>query len=222
MVASELIADAIPPLKTSDTVQKAFDRMAEFRLSHLPIVNDKQFLGLISDEDLIEVPDYNSSLGSLNLSLNNIQDCVKENQHFYDVIRMFYAKKLTIIPVTDVQLNYLGLISINAIIEHIATLYSIKEPGGIIVLEISNRENSLAHISQIVESNNSQILSSYVRSFEDSTRLEVTLKLNHRNISPIVSAFTRYDYIVKETFNDIKADNGNSDRFDQFMNYLSI
>jgi acetoin utilization protein AcuB len=61
--------------------------------------------------------------------------------------------------------------------EYVATMTSVKEPGGIIILEITNRNNSLAHISQIVESDNAQILSSYVQSFPDSTKLEITLKL---------------------------------------------
>ncbi len=70
MTAREMIADVVPTVKTSDSVQKVLDRMAEFRVRHLPIVNDVQFLGLISDEDLIEVPDYSSSIGSLELNLS--------------------------------------------------------------------------------------------------------------------------------------------------------
>ena len=68
MLAIELIADAIPPVHTSDTVQKVIDRMVEFRLRHLPIVNEDQFLGLISENDLIEVNDYQTSIGALALS----------------------------------------------------------------------------------------------------------------------------------------------------------
>ncbi|WP_423147276.1 CBS domain-containing protein [Rubrolithibacter danxiaensis] len=220
MVARELLSDSIPPLKTSDSVQKVFDRMAEFRVSHLPIVDDKQFLGLISDEDIIEVPDYQTAVGELTLSLNNV--CVNAEQHIYDAIRTSYEKKLSVIPVLDEQKNYLGLISLNSLVEYMATLTSVKEPGGIIVLEISSRENSLSHISQIVESNNAQILSSYIQSFADSTRLEVTLKVNLLDLTAIVASFQRYNYIVKETFQDIKADTGHTDRYDQLMNYLGI
>jgi len=40
MIALDLIADSIPPVHTSDTIQKVLDRMIEFRLRHLPIVNE--------------------------------------------------------------------------------------------------------------------------------------------------------------------------------------
>ena len=56
----------------------------------------------------------------------------------------------------------------------------------IIVLEITNKNNSLAHMAQIVESDNAQILSSYARTFPDSTRMEVTLKINKQDISGII------------------------------------
>ncbi len=220
MFAHELISDSIPPLKTSDTVQKVQERMAEFRVNHLPVVNDKQFLGLISDEDMVEVQDLNVPVGSLSLSLHN--PFVYEEQHIYDVIRLFYEQKLSIVPVLDTNKNYKGLISINTMMEYIATITSVKEPGGIIILEITNRNNSLAHISQIVESDNAQILSSYVQSFPDSTRLEITLKLNRTDLSSIIASFLRYDYHVKATFNDVKSDDGTSDRYDQLMNYLDI
>jgi len=220
MLARELISDAIPPLRTSDTVQKVLDRMAEFRVNHLPIVNEKQILGLICEEDLIEIADYNTEIGALSLSLRNY--CVFTDQHVYDVIRIVYELRLSVVPVLDRQKNYMGLISLNTLVEYFATLTSMKEPGSIIVLEINNRDNSLAHAAQIVESENVQILSSYIKSFPDSTKLELTLKLNRTEISGIVASFLRYDYIVKATFNDLKSDEGTQDRYDQLMNYLDI
>ncbi|TZF84880.1 CBS domain-containing protein [Pedobacter sp. BS3] len=220
MTAGNLISDAIPPLRTSDTIQKVLDRMAEFRVAHLPIVNGEQLLGLVSDNDLIEVADYTEPIGNLSLSLHNA--FVYQNQHVYDVIRLFYELRLTVVPVTDSSNTYLGLISINTMMEHIATITSVKEPGGIIVLEIGNRSNSLAHIAQVVESNNAQILSSYIQSFPDSTRLEVTLKVNRTDLSPIIATFLRYDYTVVATYNNIRTDDGSSDRYDQLMNYLSF
>ena len=219
MVARELISDTILPVKTSDPIQKVLDRMAEFRINHLPVVNDREFLGLVLDEDIIEAPDHDASIGELSLSLMNAS--INENQHIYDVIRLFYEQRLSIVPVLDQMKNYLGVVSINKMMEHIATITSVKEPGGIIVLEINNRSNSLAHIAQIVESNNAQILSSYIESFPDTTRLEITLKLNRTDISAVIASFLRYDYIIKATFNDIKNDS-TQDRYDQLMNYLNI
>jgi acetoin utilization protein AcuB len=220
MVASELIADRIPPVHTSDTVQKVHDRMVEFRVRHLPIVNEEQFLGLLAESDLLPEIDPQTSIGSLALSL--INPYVREDQHIYDVIRLFHEQQLSVVPVLDVNKNYLGLIPLNRMNEYFATISSVSQPGGIIVLDISNKNNSLAHMAQVVESDNAQILSSYVRSFPDSTRMEVTLKVNKKDISNILATFLRYDYDVKASFNHSEQDDGAMDRYASLMNYLNL
>ncbi|OOQ61161.1 CBS domain-containing protein [Mucilaginibacter pedocola] len=220
MLAIELVADTIPPVHTSDSIQKVFDRMAEFRVRHLPIVNEEQFLGLVSEDDLIEEPDYNTPIGALALSLVN--PYVLEEQHIYDVIRLFYEQDLSVVPVLDTKNEYQGLISINTMNEYFAKLTSVSEPGGIIVLEIGNKNNSLAHMAQIVESDNAQVLSSYTRTFPDSTRMEVTLKVNKQDITNILATFQRYEYDVKATFNFTDRNNTAKERFDSLMNYLNL
>ena len=219
MIAVEMVADLIPPVHTSDTVQKVIDRMAEFRVRHLPIVNEEQFLGLLSDDDLIE-QNYQANIGELGLSLVN--PYVLESQHIYDVIRLFHDQDLTVVPVLNANKNYLGVITLNAMNTYFAELTAVTEPGAIIVLEISNRNNSLAHMAQIVESDNAQILSSYMRSFPDSTRVEITIKINKQDISSITATFLRYNYDIKAVFSQNDRPDDTMDRYDSLMNYLNL
>jgi len=214
-----MVADLIPPVLTSDTVQKVMDRMAEFRVRHLPIVNEEQFLGLLSEDDLIE-QDYQLQVGELGLSLVN--PYVLEDQHIYDVIRLFHDQDLSLVPVLNAGKNYLGVITISAMNTYFAELTAVTEPGAIIVLEISNRNNSLAHMAQIVESDNAQILSSYMRSFPDSTKVEITLKINKQDISSISATFLRYNYDIKAVFSQNDRHDDTMDRYDSLMNYLNL
>ncbi len=220
MNVTELIVDNIPYLKASDNIQKAIDRMVEFRVGHLPIVNDGQFLGLISEEDILEISDINTPVGAVTLTL--INPYLLNTQHTYDAIRIFCERKFTVIPVVNLEMEYLGLISMTSMVEHMGILTAATHDGGVIVLEINNRDNSLAHIAQIVESENTQILSSNIYAIPDSTKIEVTLKVNKTEITQIVASFLRYDYVVIATYNYSDKNNGSSDRFDSFMNYLSI
>ena len=186
----------------------------------MPIVNETQFLGLLAEDELIEAKDVDSPIGSLALSLLN--PFVYEDAHIYDIIRLLTQLNLSAVPVLDYKKNYLGLIAVNSILGYVADIFAVKDAGGIIVLEISNRNNSLAHMAQIVEADNAQILSSYVQSFPDSTKLEITLKINKTELSGIIASFERYNYQVKAVFNNTKADDGTEDRFNSFMNYLNV
>jgi acetoin utilization protein AcuB len=220
MFAAEIISDSVPSLRTDDTVQKALDRMNDFKLKHLPVVNEVTLLGLVSEDDLLNIDNHDTPLS--NSAINILHAFVFSNAHAYDVLRLFNQLKLTAVPVLDQHKNYAGLIPVNSMVNAMAEQYAVNEPGGIIVLEISNRDNSLAHIAQIVEADNAQVLSSYVNSFKDSTRLEVTLKVNKTEITSLVAAFERYDYLVKEVYNNTQTDDGSQERYDSFMNYLNV
>jgi len=219
MLAIELAADTIPPVTTTDTIQRALDRMVEFRVRHLPVVNEQQFIGLLAEADITE-PDHNLPVSSLpHLHVNTF---VYQEQHIYDVVRMFYEHKLSMVPVLDPSKTYAGVIDHHAMNNYFAEITAVAQPGGIIVLEVSNKENSMTQMAQIVESDNAQILSSYVRTFPDSTKMEVTLKLNKPDISSINAAFLRYGYDVKATFNHNDGEDDSQNRYESFMNYLNM
>ncbi|MBB5636253.1 CBS domain-containing protein [Pedobacter cryoconitis] len=220
MFASELISNSIPPLQTTETVHTALDRMAEFKLNHLPVLNNGTFLGIVAEDHLLEIRNVEEPIGALSLTILN--PFVYQDVHVYDVIRIFDQLKLSLVPVLDYKKNYLGVISIHDLLKYTSDIFAVKEPGGIIVLEINNRNNSLSHMAQIVEADNAQILSSYVQNFPDSTRLEVTLKINKTELSGIISAFERYDYQVKAVFNSTTQDNGTEDRYNLLMSYLNV
>ena len=67
MLAKDLISDVIPSLRTSDSGQKALYWMDIFRISHLPIVNNEDFLGLISDKDIYDANMAEEPIGNHNL-----------------------------------------------------------------------------------------------------------------------------------------------------------
>jgi CBS domain-containing protein len=216
-----LITGSIAPLKPSDKGAYALSQMEEFRVSHLPVVEGSEYLGLISDTDILSANDPEVSLSHFGLTLDRAG--ISENQHVYDVIRMFTALKLTVLPVLTEKGHYLGLITQPALIDYFASITAIHNPGGVIVLELNEKDYDLVEIAQIVESNDNKILSLSVTSFPDSTKIEVTLKLNRIDIGPVLQTFFRYDYLVKASWSDEDAySQGLQDRFDGLMNYLNI
>ncbi|MCE9538869.1 MAG: CBS domain-containing protein [Bacteroidetes bacterium] len=220
MLAKDLITDEIPPLKTSDTGLMVINWMDEFKVTHLPIVNNGEYLGLISDTDILDLNITDEEIGKHKLSL--IRPFVSENQHVYEVIKMISNMKLTVLPVLDENENYLGLIPLSSLLQQFSLLAATREPGGIIVLEMNILDYSLSQIAQIVEGNDGKILSCYLNSLPDSTRIEVTLKVNKTDISAILQTFNRYNYTVKASFHQSEFSDDMKNRFDSFMNYINI
>jgi acetoin utilization protein AcuB len=221
MVANDLISEIIPSLKTSDTGQTALNWMEIFRISHLPIVNNQDFLGLISDTDIYDMNQPEEPIGNHELTL--LKPFVTDNQHLFEVIGLAAQLKLSAVPVLDNHGHYKGVITTNDLVRHIAAISSMDQPGGIIVLEMIERDYSLTQIAQIVESNNVKVLSMYITSPRESTRLEVTLKVNTTDLLALIRTFERYNYDVKTwvTTND-SIERFYSERFDLLMKYLNM
>jgi acetoin utilization protein AcuB len=221
MLAKELISDEIPMLKTSDTGVKALYWMDIFRISHLPIVNNTEFLGLISDTDIYDMNSPDEAIGNHNLSL--FSPFITDEQHVYDAIELIAQQKITVVPVVDAQKNYLGLITTQRITQYMGDMMSVKNPGGILLIELNANDYSLTQIAQIVESNDAKILSLYITSPPDSIKMELTLKLNRIDLTSIIQTFIRYDYTIKAKYvDDDEMENLFSNRYEQFMMYLNI
>ena len=220
MLAKELISETIPPLKTSDTGKIAINWMNEFNVSHLPIINNKEFLGLISEEDILDLNDPEQAIGNHKLSL--IRPFVFDHQHIYDVVKTASELKLSIIPVIDDKEDYIGIITLESLVGYFAELNSINEPGGILVLTLNVNEYSLSEIAQIVESNNAIILSMYISTHKNSTKMEVSLKINKLDLKHIVATFERFDYKITASYQESDYTASIKDRLDSLMNYLNI
>lgn len=221
MIAKKLITSHVVPLKITDTGAFALLQMEEARLSHLPVVDGAGFIGLITDKSILAVDDPEKEIDGNNYTLINA--FVTEQQHLYEVIKIFSTLNLSLLPVVSEKNQYLGAIVLSTVVHALAEMAGIHEPGGIIVLEINDKDYSLAEIVDVVESNDAKILSCFVTSHRDSTKLEVTIKLNRMEIGPQLHAFSRLNYTVTSSWSkEDSYSEGLKDRFDALMNYLSI
>jgi len=220
MIVKELITETITPLKASDSASFALGIMDEFNISHLPVVDDFQFQGLISDTDIYNFNSLDEPVGDHRSGFSQV--CVNENQHIYDAITLFSSQSLSLLPVVAENNRYLGIITQTSLIQHIAGIFAINNPGGVIILEINEKDYDLPEIARIVASNDAKVLSLSLTSFPDSTKLEVTLKVNKMNIEALLQTFNRFNYSVKASFSEPSNYESLKERFDSLMNYLNV
>lgn len=220
MIAANLLTDSLIPLRTSDTGDEALSMMSDFYVKHLPIVNNEELLGLISEEDILD-NDAMEAVGSYPLSLARFY--VRDTDHIYEVMRLLAEYKLTVIPVVDEKSSYLGMISQEDLINYFAATGSFTEPGSIIVLEMHRRDYSLAEIARIAESENANIVSSFISATGvDESLIDVTLKINLNSIQGLLATFDRFGYQVKASFNESDYFDTLKERYDALMMFLNV
>jgi CBS domain-containing protein len=154
-------------------------------------------------------------------TLNLKKPFVFKHQHIFDVIGLFVQHDVDVLPVLNEKEEYLGLITSKNILQHLADIVSVANPGSIITLELNMVDYSMTEISRLVESNDAKILASFITSHPNSTKIEVTLKINQTDISRVLQTFERFNYTITASYNESDYHQDLKNRYDEFMRFLN-
>lgn len=220
MHAIDLISPEIPTLRPTDDIGRALDWMEEFKVSHLPVVDNARLVGLVTDRDLV---DRNDPLATVSSIMERVEvPFVRSGQHIFELMKFFSERGLTVVPVLDELGVYKGSINEHDALRKLAEVTNIHEPGSVVVLEMNQNDYSLQQIARIVEGNDAKIMSLHSHSLPDSSRIEVTLKINNEDVSSILRTFERYDYFVKSTYQGSLLQNDLRERYEELMRYINL
>jgi len=221
MIAKDIINYMIPPLKPSDSVDKAREWMSELRVSELPIIANGEFLGFIDEEMIMQDELMWKEIGDFPFLG---QKCfVDERMHYYDVLKVSNAEGYKVIAVLDSLNKYLGAISVQDIVEVFAKSSSVNLPGAILGIVLTISDYSLAEISHIIESNDAKILSSFLSpEIDNPNNYFLTLKLNVEDVSHIVASLQNRGFNVETAFNTSNDKQDDLERLDMLMKYIKL
>lgn len=219
MIAAELISQILAPLRTSDTGEQALAMMSIYHVKHLPIVNNEELLGTISEEDILS-GNMDEPIGSYGLSLSRAH--ANQRDHLFEVMGKMADFQLTAIPVVNDQKKYLGVITQEELMQYYAKSFSFAEPGSILVLEMEKHNYSLAEISRIIEAENIRILSTFLTKSPDKDLVYVTLKIGSGDAQRAKTTLERHEYFVKASFVEESYIEDLHEHYDALMHYLNV
>lgn len=193
--------------------------MDEYRVVHMPVFNGTEYQGLISEADLLSCEDQGSLIGIFENKLLKV--AIMGERPIYDVIKLMDDFKLSVIPVMTEAGRLQGVISYKEIITAMVGAFNLNASGGVFVLEMNYVDYALSEISRIVESNDARVLSSHISFHPDSTKIDVTIKVNTESLTSIIQTLERYDYQIKAKFHMGNDDDTLQDRYEELMRYLN-
>lgn len=220
MLTRELLSQTLPSLHPQDKVYQALQLMNDNHVTHLPIVEAEKFIGLISEDDLLQAENDNAELSTLQQSFSDIS--VKEDEHFLKAVQVAAESGVSVVPVIAEENELVGTVSYNELLKISSDFMSLGEPGGLIVLEMESNQYSFKEISKIIETNDAQITQLNTSNDQNTGMMQVTIRINKPEISDIVASFQRYEYTVKYFFGEELYTNELKDNYDNLMNYLKI
>ena len=218
MIVRNLIQDGVVPLEKDDTCREALEYMEDLCVAHLPLVHEGKLVSVVSNFDIYR-SEMDTKVGDLAVVF---QPFVYDYQHVFDALRIIGRQNLTLLPVLDAFDNYLGTVSQQKLVQYFTDAYSVTEPGGIIVLEMSANDYMLSEIARIVEEDDAKILSLTMESDPESTKLIVSIKVSKVDISAILQTFNRFNYNMVASFSERDNNEDLRQRYSEFIKYLNM
>lgn len=194
--------------------------MNDNHVTHLPIVEGDKYIGIISEDDLLQAENDNSELNTLQQSFANTS--VKEDEHFLKAVQLAAENGLSVVPVVNSENDLVATIAYSDLLKYASEFMSLNEPGGLIVLEMESNQYSFNEISKLVETNDAQITQLNTSNDPETGLMQVTIRINKPEVSDIVATFQRYDYTIKHYFGEELYVNELRSNYDNLMNYLKI
>lgn len=220
MRAVDLISHSIPFLRVQDTARRALQLMTDFHITHLPVVEDEKYLGLVEENELLDIEDDEVLLGNLGISWN--RTAIGQEEHLLSVLRLWKKQHLSVIPVINQTGELLGVITAEELLVALDEYTGAEEQGGLIVLNMEPRNFSLSEIGRLVESNDASVIHVATRKDLASGQLVVSVKVNRNDLQDILATFQRYEYTIEAYFGDNLSEDDLRSNYAHLMNYLNI
>ncbi len=221
MLAAELIDPMLPALKPTDSVGQALDWMQEHRIGQLVLIDQGDYLGIVSEELLLDIGDDQRPLKNILHLFEQVY--VYEGQHLYEVLGMVMQQRMDVVAVLNEGREFIGTVSTAELLRQFAQELGVQESGAVLILSLNERDYSMAEISRLVESNNVKIISSYFSSaaYGMPDRSRLTLKLNRQDITAVIATLERFGYQIEAAFANTPVESIDQERLDSLLRYLN-
>ena len=221
MVVNQIISPGLEPLYPHQQVAEALQSMHRQHVHELPVVAEDHFtyLGIAAEAQLVDLSPT-TLIGEV--ALQQHKPAVSSHAHLFDVLKMYQENPLSIIPVLDETEHYVGMITRDGLLEGLAKMMNVQEPGAIIHLQMATHDYMLSDIARLAELNDVRILNVYTLYDTTHDMINVFLKTNRIDVQALVSTYSRYHYQVIQIFAQESSMDSLRDNYDMLMNYINM
>lgn len=217
--AEHLINKHLPVISRNDTAAVVLRMMDEWHVTELPLVEDGMFLGLIRESAFLDLDLFDGEIGTQAIEIKDVR--VLPNAHVLEVLKIASEHLTSVVPVVSEAGDFLGAIPTENLIQRLSHLLGAANEGGIIILHLNERDQSIQQVARIVEENGAKILSLSVAPTENQL-IEMHVKVNVPDLNPILQSLARFGYVVADQFQHDEFNHELKDRYDELMRYLNI
>lgn len=219
MFCGQIISSDIPQLNLQDSVETALTMMQDHGKMHLPVTDGEKYLGLVSENDLLETGNE-KNIAAISELLLNVS--VRGADFFSSAVQLSYRYDLDIIPVAGENQEFEGVITRDDLFMLLARINGADEQGSMLVLEMPKSDFAPGQINKLVESNDAVI--THMNTWNDHALgvMLVQLRISKEEISDIIATFQRFGYTIRFYQGEELYKNELQSNLDNLFNYLNM
>lgn len=204
----------LPVLRLTDSVAKALKTLRAQGVNALAVVDNKDFIGLISSEILSQALSPEQSLADLRSHFSTFR--MEEEEDVLASLPWFDEPTLDVIAITNGEGSFRGYLTKNEVGNLLLNSGLENKNGGIIRIPFQASQDSLSTIIRIIEEENGFV----VRSFFQEPN--VVLQVQTEAFGKIISNLERHGIFIEKAFVFGEQLEIDQDRFDHLMRFIDL
>ena len=213
LMLSHLNSD-LPVLRLTDSVAKALKTLRIQGVNALAVVENKDFIGLISSEVLSQALSPEQSLSDLRTHFSTFR--MEEEEDVLASLPWFDEPSLDLIAITNTDGLFRGYLTKNSLGNLLLNSGVENKNGGIIRIPFQASRDSLSTIIRIIEEENGFV----VRSFFQEPN--VVLQVQTETFGKLISNLERHGIFIEKAFVFGEQLEVDQDRFDHLMRFIDL
>lgn len=205
MLLNECIESCIdtnyPFFSDESEVSGVIASMREGRLESVPVLHDGKIKAMLTLLDLLPLLQSGKKnkqrLWDLKLEPS---ESIGRHEHLFDVFSRIRSFPGDLIPVSEADGKYAGVIRKATLLEKVATVFHLSGEGLTLELDIPAFELKLSEVIATLEKNDATVLSfGMYRPVADGESMVVTFRVQTHDLFRLVKNMEKYGYLIRYT-----------------------
>ena len=216
---AEILKEEILSISSSASVKDVIELLNTEDISEAIVTDEGRYIYFIREIDIL-----NSSKNQISeINLDREGYFAYEDEHFLKSIHKMHINDLSVLPVVDQNMMYVGALRKDSLLDYLCEQYIISENESIILLEQAMRDYSLATLSRIIESEGGRVLGVFIGASKyNNEKIWVSLTVQTTSLNKTVAALERHEYEVIAHMSGEENDSMIKERYESLMTFLNV
>lgn len=203
MMIRDIMTKDVIYISEQTTLNEALLKMGNFRIRHLPVVNEeKEIIGIVSDRDLRD-----ASPSSISECNNDVLQCPINKIMKTDVLtalpydfveeaaNMMMENRISCLPVEE-EGKLVGIITGKDLLKNLVKLTGADLPSSRLEVEVMNQSGMLADVAALIKEHNINIQSVLIYPSKEETKKILVFRLRTMDLRPLTKTLREHNYHI--------------------------